>query len=295
VQVSDPRSGRLVARFNAGELSTAAAFSPDGRWLATQSPGGVAQIWPLGARHPRPRAIDQGPGGALALQSAVAFAPDGRSILTATDFGVAVSRLSGRRIGVIRAPTPGLLLSATFSPDGRLILTASEDRLVVWDVQTLRILRIVRTQERVAAASLPAVGPEPPIVAITEDEGVVVWRPRVDRPESLLPGHEGGRLSGALSANGELLVTSDLSSVRIWQLSTGQPVAVLTDLPSPPTAATFDLAGKWVLVADLQGRARLYSCRLCNAPLKRLIVEARRQIHRRLTPDERAKYLHLDG
>ena len=293
VRVSDPRSGRLVRRFRTGESSTAAAFSPDGRWLATQSAEGVAKIWALGARHPRPRPIDRGPGLALAGPSSVAFAPDGRTILTASSAGVTVSRLSGRQIGVIRAPTPGLLVSATFSADGRLILTASEDRLVVWDVQTLRVIRIVRTGERIATASLPATGSEPPIVVVTEDEGVAVWHPRADTPESLLPGHERGHVSGALSADGELLVTTDLSSVRIWQLSTGQPVAVLTDLSTRPTVATFDPAGERVLVADLHGRARLYSCRVCNAPLRQLEAEARREIDRRLTADERAKYLHL--
>lgn len=292
VRVSDPRSGRLIRRFHARDGVAAAAFSPDRRWLATQSQGGVAEIWPLRPRHPRPRTIDTAPG-ALVGPGSVAFAPDSRSILTASEFGVTMSRLSGPSIREIRPPSSGYLLSATFSRDGRRILSASTSQLVLWHVQTGRVIRVVEAPERIATASLDATGTR--LVAVTEDEGVSVWHPRADRPESLLPGHQNGRVSGALSADGELLVTTDVSSVRIWQLSTGQPVAVLTEEPTFPTVATFDPDGKRVLIADLDGRARIYSCRLCNAPLRQLVAEARREIDRPLTPDERVKYLHLDG
>jgi WD40 repeat protein len=106
------------------------AFSPDGRWLLTNSSG--CQLWEVGS-------WDEGPavGGATGC-----FSPDGR--LLAVEGSAGVIRLvrpeSGAELARLEAPELTRLMPRCFTPDGARLIAVGADTeaLHVWDLAALR-------------------------------------------------------------------------------------------------------------------------------------------------------------
>jgi WD40 repeat protein len=102
------------------DVVTDAAFSPDGRWLATSSEDGSATLVAL---------KDSGCGTPIKLEPqagilySVAFAPDSKALVTAAfDSAAQVWTLDGSPIAEL-AGHRDRIYTASFSPDGRWILT----------------------------------------------------------------------------------------------------------------------------------------------------------------------------
>ena len=107
-----------------GRAAVAAAFSPDGRILATAVDGSI-RLWDTATRQQIGTPMTTGPGPAYA----VAFSPDGRTLATAGADGTA--RLwdvaTQQEIGSPMTAGPDPLDAVAFSPDGRT-LTAPRRR-----------------------------------------------------------------------------------------------------------------------------------------------------------------------
>ena len=129
------RVGALMnvgAAVGAGRAAAAAAFSPDGRILATAIDGSIG-LWNTATRRQIGTPMTAGPGPAYA----VAFSPDGRTLATAGADGTA--RLwdvaTQQEIGTPMTAGPDPLYAVAFSPDGRTLATAGGDGTArSWDV-----------------------------------------------------------------------------------------------------------------------------------------------------------------
>jgi WD40 repeat protein len=121
------RVGALMnvgAAVSAGRAAAAAAFSPDGRILATAIDSSI-RLWDTATRQQIGTPMTAGPGPAYA----VAFSPDGRTLATAGADGPA--RLwdvaTQQEIGSPMTAGPDPLYAVAFSPDGRTLATAGGD------------------------------------------------------------------------------------------------------------------------------------------------------------------------
>jgi WD40 repeat protein len=136
VTIWDVRDGNLVHRLILGD-NAQAAFSPDGRTLATATTRECAlwetQSWQARRRWPL------GLSGSVAVP--VTFSPDGQQIAVAatrTEIRLVDAR-TGAELATLTSPLPQNLNSLIFSADGRWLAGHTLARAVhLWDLKSLR-------------------------------------------------------------------------------------------------------------------------------------------------------------
>jgi len=129
----DAGSGKKVHQLPL-EGSTAAGFSPDGRWLMTRSTSVGCRLWEVGTWRPvKHIATDRG---------SFVFSPDSHLLAVSDVFSVIrlIETATGREVARLTGPEPMWYMPACFSPDGtRLIATCSDTTaLFVWDLRLIR-------------------------------------------------------------------------------------------------------------------------------------------------------------
>ncbi len=114
------------------EGSTTAAFSPDGRWLATITTGEGLRLFEVGTWREERRVPEVG---------SCAFNPDGKLLALSDTFGVIrlAETETNREIARLTGPEPWYS-PACFTPDGtKLIATSTSQKAIhVWDLRLLR-------------------------------------------------------------------------------------------------------------------------------------------------------------
>jgi WD40 repeat protein len=213
------RSRPVVYRGHFGWV-TAAAFSRDGRFVATESdmwrayltcgnateelrkrtklitrfwdPDTGEQISP-----PAPPGIEPVFGSFSRLQDLVVTSPDGRSIAKVTPYDPREQAPSDRDVQVINAASGRVLLTlightdsvecVAFSPDGLRIATASDDRTVkVWDTETGQ--EVLTLRDHTAGVTCVAFSPDGHrLVSGSIDHTARIWDATPLKPE-MTPG-----------------------------------------------------------------------------------------------------------
>ncbi len=178
-QLVDADTGKVVRGFRHerpkwGNVSWSAAFSPDGKRLATVgSIGGRSDtvcLWDVASG----QVLAQFRGFAGPVRSA-AFSPDGRRLLTPAGKDVWLWDTATReRVGRLQGHE-GDVLAAVFSPDGKQVLTGSQDgTAALWDAATGRPLSLYVGHE--GPVRLVALSPDGRQVATASDDGTArLW------------------------------------------------------------------------------------------------------------------------
>jgi dipeptidyl aminopeptidase/acylaminoacyl peptidase len=200
----------------------AAAFSPNGKTLATASSDRTVKLWDV--------ATGKEAGGHTehtAVVTSVAFSPDGRTLASgAWDLSVKLWDVaSGKVRAELRGHADGINAIA-FSPDGKLLASASADSTVkLWDVSSGK----ERASLRAAGDRTVAFSPDGKLLASAGWEKTIkLWDVATAANVSTLTGHTGGINTVAFGPDSTLLASgSDDHTVKLWDAGGGRERATL--------------------------------------------------------------------
>jgi WD40 repeat protein len=119
-------------------------------------------------------------------------------------------------------------LSVAFSPGGKLLAAGSGDGtdIRLWDVGSGRLLRSLRSQEGAHYVRGVAFSPDGKWLAATDNrKGVIVWDAQTWKESHQLPTPGEIVWSVTFSADSRRLAASSESGIRVWDATTGKPIA----------------------------------------------------------------------
>ncbi len=235
-------------------LTGKAAFSPDGKWVATAA-GYEARVWAVN----RDDMATELRGHTDRLLGA-AFSPDGKIVATTSWDGT--TRLweanTGRGLIELRGHTDWVR-SAEFSPDGKLIATASNDKTArVWETSSGRcIAELSGHTRRVSGVAWSHNGQY--LITACLDGAARIWEAHTWRRLNELRGHTDEVWSARFSPDGKFVVTgSKDGTARVWDSGTGRGLAILRGHTSHVLSAAFSPDGRWVVTGSYDNTARVW-------------------------------------
>ncbi len=245
----------------------AAAWAPDGRWVATGSADGTARLWDLSAASTEPTRLWH-----ESRVRVVAFRPDGRAVVTGDDSGAARAWdvPTGRPLGPVLAH--GRPVRAATFRDGRTLLTAGADgRVWAWDPTTGHGTGTASLGTAIppgasfspdgkyllTACEKSAGGP--PVPAPCQGNEARLWDVATGRPVGEPLRHAGFVTWGGFSPDGRTALTgSEDGTARLWEVATGRAVGVPLRHPGQVVTAAFSPDGRVVLTGCKDYKARLW-------------------------------------
>lgn len=169
---------------------------------------------------------------------------------------------SGEVIGTIH-PEPGNSILTTsqlaFSADSRLLALAARDKVQVWSIQPLDLLREYEGHaDNVTSASFSPDGQK--LVSTGLDRSIRIWDLQNTTSQSVIQ-VPAQMVTYAFSPDGSMLATGSVdSTVTLWDVASGRPRLVLDEGEGPPypiTGVAFGPDGATLASGDYQ-EARLW-------------------------------------
>jgi WD40 repeat protein len=221
----------LVVQTGHSYAVTSAAFSPDGKTLASGSADHTIKLWEAGTgRELRTLA------GHTDYVNSVAFSPDGQTLASVSrDHTIKLWEVgTGRELRALTEHTAPVT-SVAFSPDGKTLASGSMDRTIkLWEVGTGRQVRTLGGHTKGADSVSPQVtsvafSPDGKTLASgTMDKTVQMWEVSTGRKLLTLTGHTNRIKSVGFSANGKTLASGSWdSTIKLWEVDTGRELRTL--------------------------------------------------------------------
>jgi WD40 repeat protein/energy-coupling factor transporter ATP-binding protein EcfA2 len=277
-----------------------AAFSPDGKFLATSQADGmikIQQLLPNGTLR-QIRAIQSWRSSSQTQTLShdihrLSFSLDGKYLLgIGGDLTVRSWEVqSGQLLQVLRGHK-ATIQQARFSPDGQWIVTASWDKTVrIWEAQSGQLVRVFQHDHAVNSANFSPDSQQ--IVTASWDAKARVFNAATGQQLLALAGHDGSISDAQFSPDGESIVTASLDSTAIlWNAQTGAQQALLNPAQpgtaNPLLQAFFSPDGQYIATLSKNGQVYLWI-----ASWNTLLKLAHDRSIRQLTSEECDRYLRL--
>jgi WD40 repeat protein len=257
-------SGSPVLRQTGFQANLAAlAISQNGAALATAAGSGALRMWHVGSLH--------GTGGSDDCQSSLcclAFSADGSKLASASRQNELILWDStGVRLWSRPAGHDRFAQSLAFSPDGRTLASGGSDGTVrLWDVATGKSSRTILAYSTPVLAATFA--PDGRTLATGDRTGIVkIWDVATGESLASLVANGGESAASkfveeiaglAFSPDGQTLAVAVGPSVQIWDVSSSQPLSILTGHDGKVHCLAYSHDGKLLASGGQNGLVRVW-------------------------------------
>ena len=232
--------------------ASAAAFSPDGRFLVAVGNLSSLCVWDLSSPRKAPTSTTTLP---IHRVRHVVFSPDGRSLAITTDASGTIliwNLPTGRERRVLHQSSP--VSRIAFSPDGTRLATAERDEqsISLWDLETGS--RHVFPEDTPGVVMALAFSPDGSTLATASsgEHDVRLWDLNTGHVRRVLKGHERLVNSVAFSPDGSLLATAgNDGSIGLWVVATGDQCVRLDAHAHSVVTVAFSPDGLTIALATL--------------------------------------------
>jgi WD40 repeat protein/uncharacterized caspase-like protein len=218
-----------------------AAFSPDGKVLASGSGDQTIKLWDVASGREL-RTL----GGHTSSVSSVTFSPDGKTLASGSwDHTIRLWDVaSGRELHKLEGHTRSVTTVA-YSPDGRTLVSGSVDNTIrLWDTASRKMLRML--EGHTESVSSVAFSPDGKVLAsASRDKTIKLWDVAHWRELRTLSGHTDSVSSIAFSSDGRILASGSRDkTVKIWDAVSGRELRTLEGHTKSVTTVSFGRDGK---------------------------------------------------
>jgi WD40 repeat protein len=263
---------RPLASFDEKGGPFAAAFSPDGKQVATGDLDGYVRLWRTDTGGPPDELLPPGPRRSPVR--AVSFSADGSRLAAASASQATVWTVRTGRARIFRSSDEEVWAVAV-SPDGTHVATGDTGgRGRVW---SMRSTGAADLNGHSGAIRWIAFSPDGKSLFTASNDGTArIWDAGTGRPLAELRGHDGIVHSAAFAPDGTTVVTGgEDGTIRTWS-TTSDPV--LVELPRPDRQrlrdVEFDPNGNRLVTASEDRTARIW--RLPHSRVLQVLGQGRR-------------------
>jgi WD40 repeat protein len=259
--VSDFKGTRILA-FSGGGEPVSAAFSPNGRRLATWAWDNVLRIWDVGSGAPVAALAGHQDG-----ISSAAFSPDGTWIVSGSyDRTARIWNLRTGGTPTILEQHEGDVNAVAFAPDGLRVASAGSDKVVrVWDITGHSLAALTGHNASVTTLAFARNGRE--LASGSEDRSIRVWDVQNFASLGVLNGHTGSITSIAFSGDSGRIVSGGSDELRFWEPASGLSEGVVANTGGDVRQVAISRDSSRLAVAQQDGTVRILNISAPSPPL----------------------------